>query len=70
MISEYSKIVNEPIFTQNEIKHIKSKSYKKTVEVVKEMIRYLHTNVYPLIEMEDSGLDVLGRFYTEFIRYA
>lgn len=40
------------------------------MEVVKEMIRYLHTNVYPLIEMESSGLDVLGRFYTEFIRYA
>lgn len=70
MIGEYSKIANEPIFTQNEIKNTKKKEYQKTVEVVKEMIRYLHTNVYPLIEMENSGLDVLGRFYTEFIRYA
>lgn len=70
MLWEYSKILNEPLFTQAEIKHIKSKSYKKTIEVVKEMIRYLHDNVYPLIEMEDSGLDVLWRFYTEFIRYA
>lgn len=70
MIGEYSKILNEPIFTQEEIKNTKKKIYQKTVEVVKEMIRYLHDNVYPLIKMEQSGLDVLGRFYTEFIRYA
>lgn len=70
MLGEYSKILNEPIFTQAEIKHTKNKEYKKSVEVVKEMIRYLDTNIYPLIKMESSGLDVLGRFYTEFIRYA
>jgi type I restriction enzyme M protein len=70
MLGEYSKILNEPLFNQNEIKNVKQKEYKKTVEVVKEMIRYLDTNVYPLIKMESSGLDVLGRFYTEFIRYA
>lgn len=27
-------------------------------------------NVFPLTLMEQNGLDVLGRFYTEFIRYA
>ncbi len=70
MLGEYSKILNEPLFTQPEIKNVKQKEYKKSVEVVKEMIRYLDTNVYPLIKMESSGLDVLGRFYTEFIRYA
>jgi type I restriction enzyme M protein len=70
MIGEYSKILNEPLFTQPEIQNTKKKIRQKTVEVVKEMIRYLHANVYPLIDMEQSGLDVLGRFYTEFIRYA
>lgn len=70
MIGEYSKIFNEPLFTQLEIQNTKKKVRQKTVEVVKEMIRYLHANVYPLIDMEQSGLDVLGRFYTEFIRYA
>ena len=70
MLGEYSKILNEPLFTHAEIKNVKEKEYKKTIEVVKEMIRYLDTNVYPLIKMESSGLDVLGRFYTEFIRYA
>lgn len=70
MIGEYSKIANEPLFTQAEVKHTKKKEREKSVEVVKEMIRYLHKNVYPLTQMEQSGLDVLGRFYTEFIRYA
>jgi type I restriction enzyme M protein len=70
MIGEYSKIANEPIFRQNEVKHSRKKEREKSVEVVKEMIRYLHKNVYPLTQMEQSGLDVLGRFYTEFIRYA
>lgn len=70
MIGEYSKILNEPIFQQDEIKHKDKKEREKSVIVVKEMIDYLHKNVYPLVDMEQSGFDVLGRFYTEFIRYA
>ena len=54
MIGEYTKIANEPIFRQDEIKHTKKKEREKTVEVVKEMIRYLHKNVYPLTQMEQS----------------
>lgn len=70
MLGEYRKILNEPIFRQKEIKHKNKKEREKSIVVVKEMIDYLHKNVFPLIEMEDSGFDVLGRFYTEFIRYA
>ena len=70
MIGEYSKILNEPIFKQKTIKHKKKKEHEQSVEVAKEMISYLHQNVYPLMDMEQSGFDVLGRFYTEFIRYA
>lgn len=70
MIGEYSKILNEPLFKQKTIKHKKKKEHEQSVEVVKEMITYLHQNVYPLMDMEQSGFDVLGRFYTEFIRYA
>ncbi len=70
MISEYSKILNEPLFKQKSIKHKKKKEHEQSVEVAKEMITYLHQNVYPLMDMEQSGFDVLGRFYTEFIRYA
>ncbi len=35
MIGEYSKILNEPIFTQNEVKNTKKKDREKSVEVVK-----------------------------------
>lgn len=70
MLGEYGKILNEPLFQQEEVKHKDKKDREKSVLVVKEMIDYLHKNVFPLIDMEDTGFDVLGRFYTEFIRYA
>ncbi|MFZ2499584.1 HsdM family class I SAM-dependent methyltransferase [Methanosarcina sp.] len=73
MIKEFNKILNEPVFKQKQInKNInKSKIKKDTIQVVKEdFIDYLYKNVYPLVKMDDVGFDVLGKFYTEFIRYA
>ncbi|PIN86514.1 hypothetical protein COV19_04445 [Candidatus Woesearchaeota archaeon CG10_big_fil_rev_8_21_14_0_10_44_13] len=70
MIGEYNKILNEPLFKENKIKHKDEKEYKDSIAINKEIINYIHENVYPLIDMEQSGFDVLGRFYTEFIRYA
>lgn len=70
MIGEYSKILNEPIFRENAIKNKKTKKMVYSLEVMKDIIDYLHKNVYPLMQMDESGYDVLGRFYTEFIRYA
>jgi len=70
MIGEYSKLLNEPIFRENAVKNKKTKKLVYSLEVMKEIIDYLHKNVYPLTQMDDSGFDVLGRFYTEFIRYA
>lgn len=68
MLHEFQKIINEPIFKQKKIK--RKKEEKLTIEVIKDFIDYIYKNVYPLISMEDAGLDVLGKFYTEFIRYA
>ena len=69
MIKEFNKILNEPIFKQEKIN--KKKLKKDTIQVVKEdFIDYLYKNVYPLVKMDDVGFDVLGKFYTEFIRYA
>lgn len=70
MIGEYNKILNEPLFTQKTIKHKSNKDKEESITVNKEIISYLHRNLYPLLDMEQSGFDVLGRFYTEFIRYA
>jgi len=70
MIDEFNKIFVQPIFVQEKIKNKKEKEPKTSLDVLKEMIIYLHKNVYPLINMEDTGFDVLGQFYTEFIRYS
>lgn len=70
MVGEFSKLLNEPLFREKKIKNKKNKKERDTLEVIKEMIAYLHKNVYPLVQMDHSGFDVLGRFYTEFIRYA
>jgi len=69
MIKEFNKILNEPIFKQEKIN--KNGSEIDTLQVVKnDFIDYLYKNVYPLIKMDAAGFDVLGKFYTEFIRYA
>ncbi|MCX7546833.1 N-6 DNA methylase [Xanthomarina sp. F1114] len=69
IIKEFNKILNEPIFKQKVIK--RKKEEKETIQIVKEdFIDYLFKNVHPLIKLEDAGVDVLGKFYTEFIRYA
>jgi type I restriction enzyme M protein len=68
MIGEFQKIANEPLFKEKKIK--RWNETKLTIEVIKDFIDYIFKNVYPLISMDDAGLDVLGKFYTEFIRYA
>lgn len=70
MMGEFRKVQNDPLFTQERIKDKRTKKERPTLDVLKEIIGYLHRNVYPLTTMEHSGYDVLGRFYTEFIRYA
>lgn len=70
MVGEFSKLLNEPLFREKLVKNKRNKREQATLDVVKDMIAYLDKNVYPLVFMEHSGFDVLGRFYTEFIRYA
>jgi len=68
MVKEYQKILNEPLFTHESIK--KDKTQIPTIVILKDIIDYIQKNVLPLMKMEDSGMDVLGKFYTEFVRYA
>jgi len=70
MINEYNKILTEPIFKPYPMDRKGKKEKEETIEVTKGIIDYLHKNVYPFVNMEQSGFDILGRFYTEFIRYA
>jgi len=68
MMGVYSKILDEPLAKDPAIK--KRKKPIKTIEFFKETIKYLEKQVFPLTQLEESGYDVLGRFYTEFVRYA
>ncbi len=68
MIAEFQKILNEPLFTENKIK--RKKEERLTIEILKEIISYIEKNVYPLMSSKNLSTDVLGKFYTEFIRYA
>lgn len=68
MMGVYQGILNEPLVKEAKIK--KKKKDVDTVTLIKELVMYLQKQVYPLMSYEDSGYDILGRFYTEFIRYA
>lgn len=70
LMREFESILNEPIFTQDNIKNKKAKKEEKSLSVLKDFIIYLKKYVYPLISHSNIGYDVLGRFYIEFIRYA
>lgn len=70
LMREFETILNEPIFTQKQIKNKKAKKEEASLAVLKEFITYLRKYVYPLISHSNIGYDVLGRFYIEFIRYA
>ncbi len=70
ILREFESILNEPLFTQENIKHKEHKKPDNTLQVAKDFIIYLKKNVYPLVEHSNIGYDVLGRFYVEFIRYA
>jgi len=68
MMGVYNKILDEPLVKDEVIK--KKKKPVSTIEFFKETIKYIENQVFPLTKLEESGYDVLGRFYTEFVRYA
>ena len=70
MMGVYNKILDEPLVKELTIKKKKTPVATATIEFFKETIKYLDTQVFPLTKLEESGYDVLGRFYTEFVRYA
>ncbi len=69
MVNEYEKIKNKSISKDPKIKKKKGTIYKDNY-VLRDIIERLENTILPLMVMGDKGYDVLGRFYTEFIRYA
>ena len=70
LIKEFQGILKEPLFTQPELSYDKGKKKESTLVIVKDLIYELQTKVYPLVQHANVGYDVIGLFYTEFIRYA
>ena len=70
LLHEFQKILNEPLFTQNELSYDKGRKKENTLVILKDLIVYLQTKIYPLVQHANVGYDVIGLFYTEFIRYA
>lgn len=69
MISEYQTIQNKALAKEPQIKKKRGSSYEDNY-VIRDITQKLETKILPLISMGGKGYDVLGRFYTEFIRYA
>lgn len=69
MVSEYEKIRNQPIAKDPKTKKKKGTVFQDNF-VLRDIIERLEKTILPLMKMGDKGYDVLGRFYTEFIRYA
>lgn len=70
LLREFQKILNEPLFTQPELSYDRGKKRESTLVILKDLIVYLQTKIYPLVQHANVGYDIIGLFYTEFIRYA
>lgn len=69
MISEYEKIRNRSLAKDPQVKKKKGSVYSDNY-VLRDIANRLEKTILPLMTMGDKGYDVLGQFYTEFIRYA
>lgn len=69
VLAEYNTIRNQDI-TRSETISKAGLSIPVANDILKQIIIDIYDHVFPLIASGQSGLDVLGRFYTEFIRYS
>ena len=69
IISEYRTIQNKSLAKESQVRKKKEKTSQDNF-VIRDIIKRLESKILPLIRMGSKGYDVLGHFYTEFIRYA
>lgn len=69
MLNHYKSIQNQGFILKKEITNKKTKK-KESNDLLLRFTKKLNKDVYPLLQYNQEEFDVLGRFYTEFIRYA
>lgn len=69
IIRVYSSIKNHRITTAKTIKNKKTKKNEPNT-IIRDFIKNINKDIYPLINLDNKGFDILGKFYTEFIKYA
>ncbi|MEM9569394.1 MAG: N-6 DNA methylase [Bacteroidota bacterium] len=67
IINEYSKFKNNSSFSSDTFYNKKTKK-KEVNKILRDFIESINENVLPYIN--NSQFDILGKFYTQFIRYA
>jgi type I restriction enzyme M protein len=67
IIDEYSKFKNNDSFN-SEKRHNKKTKKEEVNKILRDFIISINENILPYIK--NSQFDVLGKFYTQFIRYA
>ena len=67
---EYERIKSMQISIEPTIKKKRKGSKEEDNYVLRDIVFKLDQTIIPLMKMGDKGYDVLGKFYTEFIRYA
>jgi hypothetical protein len=69
ILSQYRTLQNQDIAKSDIIKRRNTASPVSNT-VLRDVTQDIEANVFPLITTGEQGHDVLGRFYTEFIRYS
>ncbi len=68
ILREYKGIKNHRITNSEFLQNRNTKKTEPNI-LVKNFIDDIKKNIYPLINYDDKGFDILGKFYSEFIKY-
>ena len=69
LMGEYRKIEQSNSLTISQKIRNKETGVEEKNTLLRDLIFKLDKNVFPFTEYEDIGYDILGQFYSEFIRY-
>lgn len=70
LMNQYNTILNSAILTQEATIRNHKTGEDEDNTLLRELIHDINTKVFPFTNFKEIGYDVLGQFYSEFIRYA